>query len=111
MIEYSLINGSQSFVGEAIDMDHVPRLRARIKRDSYDTQSHAVVESWTDSGWKEISRRPIGDQGIVTYASRRAREEWEPAMRAALGSLLLIGRRFFSGEPSGTISSEFKPNG
>lgn len=33
------------------------RFRARIKRNAYDQQSHAIAECWTPNGWTEVTRR------------------------------------------------------
>lgn len=30
------------------------KLRTRIRRNSYDAQSHAVVELWTPMGWTQV---------------------------------------------------------
>jgi hypothetical protein len=31
-------------------------VRVRIKRDTYDKQSYAVVDAWTQVGWQELHR-------------------------------------------------------
>lgn len=35
------------------------RIRVKIRRNAYDEQSYAVVESWHMSGWQQIAHRHI----------------------------------------------------
>lgn len=99
MVEYNIYLGTQSLNGEAIDMEHSPRLRARIKRDSHDSQSFVIAESWTAEGWKEITRRPISAVAVADYSCYGPdKESWKPVMTSDLDSLLTFARDFYAGK-------------
>lgn len=104
----------QALNGVLIDTEHVPHLRATIKRDSHDNQSHARVEAWTtECGWQTIHSVPVtslpigeysysyGSYDRETYESsgsvlrRAGYVYWEDQMRYDLNALLAYGWKFF----------------
>ncbi len=71
-IQEEIFNGTQSiqflgiykltdavqFEGKTIKGLKSAKVRIHIERDSYDSQSHAKIESWTGTGWAYITSIP-----------------------------------------------------
>lgn len=57
------------------------RFRARIRRNAYDFQSYAVVETWTDSGWTQVHGvRDLSTLSIMGYSYVTRDEAWKTAI-------------------------------
>jgi hypothetical protein len=52
-------NGGQSLYYSEIRNYGFAKIRVRIRRDSYDAQSHATAEIWTSVGWQEAVAWPM----------------------------------------------------
>jgi len=68
-IDLSVRNADNSWYWQQIreySNKQVHRLRANIRRNAYDNQSHANIEKWSDErGWVIISSHPITDYPCV----------------------------------------------
>jgi hypothetical protein len=98
-IEHEITALKQDLIGTAYDIEHTPHLRAVVRRNAYDFQSHARVEAWTELGWKEVRSRQIKNCAIAahSYATvTNTDDTWETALAADLDMLLDLGRTFFA---------------
>jgi hypothetical protein len=94
-----LWHGDQSLRGSLIVTAGTWLFRARIKRDAYDFQSDAVVETWCQGrGWEEVQRVPITDLPIVdrSYVMKKP-ELWHTSMRESLRMLCELGLTILRG--------------
>jgi hypothetical protein len=89
-------NQSQSLWGDVIDAEHTPHLRASVRRNAYDEQSHSRVEAWTEHGWKEVYDEPITATAVSAFSYHSRDGAWEATMLTDLERLLDIGRSFFA---------------
>ena len=80
--------GNQSKNGSLTDYSGATPLRAVIKRDAYDFQSHGTAQAWTSDGWTDIQRFPIDRFAIkdTSYVSKDG--TWETVIESDLLSLI-----------------------
>ena len=92
----------QSLHGKAIDSTHEPKLRADIRRNAYDDQSHARLEAWTEEhGWETVRSHPITAMKIAPHSYTDPRRDdltWRRTMTRDLAGLLEWGYNFFKEE-------------
>jgi hypothetical protein len=68
-------------------------LRASIKRDGYDNQCEARVDTWGRDGWTLVQWVPICDLPIAAFSYVHKPERWHGPMQASLLALCQLGRR------------------
>jgi hypothetical protein len=95
-----MYRGEQSLFGSLAGYYGDILLRARIRRDQYDNQCHAVVETWTRDGWTEVQHVPIDDLPINAHGPYGTSEAWRPVMQASLLTLCKLGLRILVKEAS-----------
>jgi len=88
-----IYRGSQSLLGSLVGYYGDILLRARIRRDFYDHQCEAVVETWTRDGWTEVQHVPIDDLSINAHGPHGTSEAWRPVMQESLLALCKLGLR------------------
>lgn len=78
----------QSLHGSSTDYCGEIPVRAVVKRDAYDEQSHGVAQVWTAEGWTDVQRFPVSVLAVAgcSYVSRDG--EWEDAMVHDLDGLV-----------------------
>jgi hypothetical protein len=86
-----LWNGDQALCGSLVGYYGDILVRARIKRDAYDNQCEAWVETWTRDGWREVKYVPIHDLHIFGHSYVTKLADWAPSMRASLLVLCNLG--------------------
>lgn len=109
-VEYIIRAEQHDLVGQAIDHDVEPKVRAYIRRNSYDFQCELHTDVWTpERGWARVADYDIVDFAIEPYNSTTARMQaagsslrpeferpWRDVMTESLDSLLNRARRFVS---------------
>lgn len=84
--------GSQSLEAERIVKVGELRLRALVKRDSYDVQSYAKVYAWTaKEGWSHVTSIPLERTEMRKRAYVERGDEWHAAARKDLDALVRAG--------------------
>jgi len=95
--------GSQSLNYTRIVSAGDRRFRVTIKRDSYDNQSYARVEAWTDSaGWALVHSLPLGD--CEHRSASHHDRQWEQRIdlfRATAVELLAVAAQVTGGADTG----------
>lgn len=87
--------------GEALDTEHEPHLRSRVRWNGFCTGSEAmgsfgVVEAWTpERGWSEV-RRDLGTDLLLSDKSVNREDDWRDDALQDLDRLLGAGRLFFA---------------
>lgn len=109
-VEYIIRVETHDLYGEAIDHDAEPKVRAYIRRNSYNDQCELHTDAWTpERGWARIADYDIYESVIEPFNSTTARMQqagaslrpefsrpWRDVMTEALDSLLNRARRFVS---------------
>ena len=88
---------NQSLEVSMVDNNHVPKLRAKVRRNAYDHQSWGNVSAWSESGWQVIETWPIETLGISTHSTFTPTTIWQDAGRLDCERLLDWAREFFGG--------------
>lgn len=109
VVDERLSSGDQSLHGVLVvrgpaaklsGMPHGFLYRARIRRNAYDNQCSAVVETWiADRGWSELQHVPIADLPVFncSYVHGDRPERWHREMQDSLRSLYRLGLRILEG--------------
>ena len=90
-------NKNQSLEVSMVDNNHVPKLRAKVRRNAYDHQSWGNVSAWSEGGWQVIETWPIETFGISTHSAFTQNTIWQDAGRLDCERLLDWAREFFGG--------------
>lgn len=80
--------GDQSKNGSLTDYSEATPVRAVIKRDAYDFQSHGAAQAWTPNGWTDIQRFPIDRFAIKDTSYASSDGTWETVMENDLISII-----------------------
>lgn len=72
------------------------RLRARVRRNFYDTQSEAGVDVWTSVGWSRAITLPIVDLEVSQHSATTRGDVWKEHAANDLDLLEDIGRDFLT---------------
>jgi len=92
--------GDHDLHGVLVDQVHEPKLRATIRRNSYDHQSVQKVEAWTTAnGWETIRSLPIKFSRVADHSYTSREGTWEVDMAADLTDLMTWAHNFFEGMP------------
>lgn len=109
-VEYIIRELQHDLVGEAIDHDVEPKVRAYIRQNFYEHQSELHTDVWTpERGWARIADYDVHESAILPYGPTVARMQaagsslrpefsrpWRDVMTESLDSLLNRARRFVS---------------
>lgn len=80
IIQEDFFQGRQSVeLHLIVDIDD-RRFRVTLDRDSYDAQSVAKVDVWTDSGWTLVISRPIQSMRILDASPYQ--QDWRASRSA-----------------------------
>jgi len=86
-----LWHGDQTNNGSLVGYYGSILLRATIKRDAYDNQCDARIETWTRDGWTQVQYVPIADLPIFPHSAYSKPAEWHAPMRESLLTLCKLG--------------------
>ena len=83
-----IYKGRQSLEGCLTDYSNSTAVRAVVKRDAYDAQSHAIAQAWSDNGWVDIQRFPVQALAVKSCSYVDRDGDWEHVMEKDLTELV-----------------------
>lgn len=88
---------NQDLIAERVVAVGQDRVKAYVRRNSYDSQSYATVSVWTAAGWDRVATLPWDEVVTRQYTYVTKGPAWTVAADVDLGRLVAIGVAFLEG--------------